>query len=382
MYWSWNKNGVRHASWGQPRLLDDISYTALEARFDVPVYAGNRIGPGESMVMMMQGDATLGLGDSIWLMNYMRDVWNVKSRRRGEFTFVSSPSVAHFYSNFLPQPFHYVQEYLKWTTFEAFNHKLPSMYYWNDPVDGAARSWLDNKSILERLYDLSGMEYRGLLDWGDFTNEELLYPSSDFYERLNINKNDRYVFLQWHSSGHAKNMPPSTNLKIINHIVKTYGLKVYVVGKLTCLDAINNLPGVVNLSGKTELEDLIPLAFNSDFIVCPDSAGMHLSEAYKIPCVCVMSTLPPVYVASKYKIPAFMFGSGFCPFRPCGVVHALPKETKCPSDTGRYCKVMEDLDLEVFDASIVKSFNNRAAYRSKASVNFYESMNQPISLCN
>ena len=224
------------------------------------------------------------------------------------------------------------------------------------------------------------MEFDGLLNWGDFTDERLLFPIDDFYQRLGINKNDRYVFFQWHSSGHAKNLPPSTNIKLIKHIIKQTGKKVYVIGVLNCLDALNSIDGVVNLSSKTQLTDVVSLAFNSDFIVCPDSAGVHFSEAYKIPCVCVVSTLPPVYICSKYKIPTFMSGKEFCPFRPCGIVHKLPKDTKCPPGTGNYCKVMEDIDLDLFDACLAKSFENRAAYKSKQHVDFYESMHQPISL--
>ena len=112
----------------------------------------------------------------------------------------------------------------------------------------------------------------------------------------------------------------------------------------------------------------------------PDSAGVHLSEAYKIPSVCLMATLPPVYIASKYKIPAFMYGSGKCPYKPCGIVHTLSKEKKCPSDTGEYCKVFDDIDLALFDRCVDQSFKNRMNYRREEPVNFYDSMNLPISL--
>ena len=120
------------------------------------------------------------------------------------------------------------------------------------------------------------------------------------------------------------------------------------------------------------------MAANAEFIVCPDSAGVHLSEAYRVPGVAIMSTLPPVYIAHKYEIPTFMFGSGFCPFRPCGIVTRLPLEDKCPPGTKNYCAVLEDIDLEMFDKCLTKSFSNRENYRKTDTINFYQSMSLPI----
>ena len=283
---------------------------------------------------------------------------------------------------FLPSSFDFQQEYVTEDAFLSYTHKLPSIYYWHDVNDNADRSWVDNRSIVERLYTWTGMQYDGLSDWGDFTNEKILYPPDEFYKILNINKQDKFVYFQWHSSGHAKNLPPKANVKLIKHIVEKYGYKVYVVGKLKCLDSLNNIPGVVNLSGKTDgmVEALFHLAFRSEFVVCPDSVGVHLAEAYKVPCVCIMSTLPPSYIASKYKIPSFMYGSGHCPYKPCGIVHLLPKETKCPKDVGDYCKVFDDIDLDLFDRCLEQSFKNRMNYRRTDGKNFYTVQNLPISM--
>jgi len=93
-----------------------------------------------------------------------------------------------------------------------------------------------------------------------------------------------------------------------------------------------------------------------------------------------MSTLPPSYICSKYQIPAFMYGSGHCPYSPCGIVHELPKATKCPSDTGDYCKVFDDIDLDLFDRCLHKSIQNRFNYRRKAPFDFYKAMKAPITL--
>jgi len=90
--------------------------------------------------------------------------------------------------------------------------------------------------------------------------------------------------------------------------------------------------------------------------------------------------LPPVYVAKNYKIPTYMFGSGKCPYKPCGHIDKLPIETKCPKDTKKYCRVMDDIDLELFQKCINKSFKNIENFRITNNVDFYDSMNLPIHL--
>jgi len=385
MYWSFEYNKEKYISWGSPRIDPWKTYsTNIKERYDIKVYSGDVIKPNESVIWAMQGSTDLGMGDTIWLCNFLRDIYRIKARRRCNFKIVSGDWVHKFYSHFLPKSFEMVKEYITEDEFMSIEHKLPSMYYWHDikTGDNSDRSWLDNRSIIERLYAWSGMEYDGLSDWGEFTDEELLYPSDSFWTNLGLKKKDRYIYFQWHSSGHSKNLPPKTNIKILKHLVKNYGYKVYVIGRLRSLDILNEIDGVINLSGKTEgnAEALFTLAFNSEFIVCPDSAGVHLGEAYKIPSVCIMGTLPPSYICSKYKIPSFMYGNGACPYRPCGIVHQLPKQTKCPPGTGDYCKVFDDIDLNLLDRCIEKSFDNRLRYRSSPNEDFYKALNPPISL--
>ena len=157
-------------------------------------------------------------------------------------------------------------------------------------------------------------------------------------------------------------------------------MKVYVIGRLNALKALEKIPGVVNLANKTNGLDVFSLAFSAEFLVSPDSAGIHLGEAYKIPAVGILATLPPVYICSKYKIPAFMFGSGKCRHSPCGVVHMLPKDTRCPEGTENYCRVLEEINLNLFDKCVTKSFENRRNLRNKKPLNFYNAQEEPIIL--
>ncbi|MFA5763709.1 MAG: glycosyltransferase family 9 protein [archaeon] len=379
MYWTWKINGETYVSWGEPRNIENLKITDLKPDYSVKIYSGQEIQSHESVLFMMQGDATLGMGDSIWLISFMRDIYRIKGRRRCKFAFASSKVIQEFYSHFLPKTIEFLPDFITKKQFDSFTYHLPAMYYWKDESI-ADKSWVDNKSILQRLYDWTGMKYEGLPDFGEFTDENVLYPKEEFYKKLEINKNDKYVFFQWHSSGHAKNLPPKSNIKLIRHIINKYKLKVYVIGRLDSLKALEKIPGVVNLANKTTGFDVFSLAFNAEFLVSPDSAGVHLGEAYKIPAVGILATLPPVYICSKYKIPTFMFGSGECRYKPCGVVTHLPKDTRCPSNTGNYCKVLEEINLNLFDKCVTKTFEKRREYKSRKPLNFYNAQEEPLVL--
>jgi hypothetical protein len=379
MYWTFDYKGEKYVSWGQPRSLPKNEVKNLKPDYSVKIYSGQEIKPEESVLFMMQGDSSLGLGDTIWLITFMRDIYRIKGRRRCNFSFASSKIIQEFYSHFLAKTIKFLPEFITKKQFDSFTYHLPAMYYWKDE-SVADKSWVDNKSILQRLYDWSGMTYDGLPDFGDFTNQEILYPNDEFYKRLGINKKDKYIFFQWHSSGHAKNLPPKSNIKILTHLVKKYPYKVYVIGRLSCLKAIEKIPNVINLSNKTTGLDVFSLAFGAEFLVSPDSAGIHLGEAFRIPTVGILATLPPAYIASKYKIPAFMFGSGKCRHKPCGVVHELPKDTRCPKGTGNYCKVLEEINLNLFDKCVEKSFENRRNWRNRKALDFYNAQEEVIAL--
>ena len=110
MYWTFSYDGKSYVSWGSPRLEPYKSQaTNIKERYDINIYHGDMIGPNETACWLMQGDATLGLGDSIWLINYLRDVYRIKGRRRCNFKIISDGWVHDFYKNFIPKSFELVK---------------------------------------------------------------------------------------------------------------------------------------------------------------------------------------------------------------------------------------------------------------------------------
>ena len=355
MYHSFLLNTKTYVEWGKPgnKEATDLKHLTVE------MYNGSD--RPEDVVCLMPGNSACGLGDSIWMISYLRDFFHLKMHYKGSLEFCSSKAIINFYRQFLPIQIKLYESPMELTTFQNFKTKIPSMFYWTEG-DGADRSWVDGESIISRLYKSVNMQYPGLPNWFDFTPEHILDPDNNFYENLNLKKDEPYILYQWHSSGPTKNLTPATSIKVIRHLAKKQ--KVYVVGRLKNLDCLNEIPNVTNLSGKTEghAEHLFTLASKAELIVCPDSGLLHLGEAYKIPCVCLLSVLPPSFIAKNYKIPAFLYGSGFCSHKPCGFLRQVPTPY-CPPTQG-YCRVFDDINLQELDKKIDETLKNRRLWRS------------------
>jgi len=379
MYWSFSLNNQTYYSWGQPRENIQKECKNLQPRYDVNIYQGELVKPEDTAVMLIKGDGTLGLGDSIWLISYLREWLMYKGHNKCKIYFGSSKIITDFYRNFLPGCFQYEDEYISEERFESITHKLPSIYYWHDH-GGGDKSWVRNQSIISRTYEWCGIQYQGIPDWRLFSPNHIMYPEQEFYDKLGIEPGLKHVFFQWHSSGISKNLSPAANIKLLKELGKMNDIdKIYIIGRLNHLDQLNELPKVKNLANKTTGLDVFTLAATSSLIVCPDSAGLHLGEAYRIPTVAIMSTLPPVYVAYKYNIPSFIYGSGICPYKPCGHVIELPLY-KCPKGTKDYCAINSDVDIHQFRMAIQKTKQNTQDYRSIRATNFYNALNEPIVL--
>lgn len=386
MYWTFDHKGVTKISWGQPRSVPKNEVSNLKERFDINIYSGEEIKPNDTVLFSMQGDSTLGFGDSIWLLTYIRAIFSQKGRRRCNMDIATSEVIAEFYSLFTPPKIKYIEEYIAFDKFMQYDHVLPAMYYWKDIDENKQfrgdKSWVAVESLVERLFNLTGMQYEGLPDFGDFTDQSLLYPEDNWWKKLGIKKDDKYCFFQWHTSGVAKNIAASENVKMIKWITENLDMKVYLIGKVQGLDKLEQIPGVVNLNTKTTGKDLITLGFNAELIVGPDSAGVHIGEAYRVPTVGIFGTLPPHYVCNKYKIPAFMFGSGFCIHKPCGYTSEMPADLCPKGNNQKYCQVLSDIDLQLFERCVEQTFKNRREYLSKENKDFYKSMKLPILMSN
>jgi len=65
-----------------------------------------------------------------------------------------------------------------------------------------------------------------------------------------------------------------------------------------------------------------------------------------------MWTIPSVGYSISSKIPAFMFGSGYCPSKPCGYTSEMPFHLCPKKQEQKYCEVLDHIDMELFERHI------------------------------
>jgi len=79
MLWSFNYKNQTYVSWGKPSRFDATDLSDCNPMPDYQLYKGET--PADNLIWLGQGISALGVGDCIWLMTYLRDIWRIKMRR-------------------------------------------------------------------------------------------------------------------------------------------------------------------------------------------------------------------------------------------------------------------------------------------------------------
>ena len=156
------------------------------------------------------------------------------------------------------------------------------------------------KHVLEAMFD-----FLRLIDIKD--NEPgwdlpLSSKNSSYIEPL-LSKKKVNVVLSPFSSQRLHNFRNWNNgnyAKIIDYLIEKYNCKVFITGDNSDLvkksgDEIVSLckHTVVNLIGKTSLEDLVILINNTNLVISPDSAAVHISVALDTPVIGLYASSNP-----------------------------------------------------------------------------------------
>lgn len=91
----------------------------------------------------------------------------------------------------------------------------------------------------------------------------------------------------WHAEGYVE---------VIRHLIVDHGARVYLTGtgaaELTMAQAIAAQVPVVNLVGRTDLQQLAALIASADVVIAPDTAVVHLARAFEVPVVGLYASVP------------------------------------------------------------------------------------------
>jgi heptosyltransferase II len=89
---------------------------------------------------------------------------------------------------------------------------------------------------------------------------------------------------------------PLDRFAVLAKVLSAEGYATVVVGSKTeraMTEAMNSIPGLVNLCGESSLQDLPNLLAATDVVVSNDSGGMHVAAAVGTPLVCLFGTTDP-----------------------------------------------------------------------------------------
>ncbi len=357
MFHSFLSDGEKFYSWGQPLGASLRHVQKLRPEPDVPFYAGETIKPDDS-VLLLTGTFKVALGDSIWLISFVRDWYRWRAQRRGQVRVGVSEISQPLYRAFLPQAIELCLQNVPEKEFLATTYKLPGLQF---PLDrgGGIKSWAMNRSMVSWLYQSCGMVFDGLPDWGEFAPPAVLDPPKAFFRRIGV-PSEPFIFFQANSTSRTRTLSPASRLKLMQHLLAHYGRPVYLVDTEEHNAELAKLPGVRTFFGKLSALDVFTLGAQAELIVSPDTLGIHLGEAFRRPAVGILGPTPPQHMAWGYRVPAFIYGSGFCANRPCGHTSFLPRKTKCPTRDLEFCAVTEDIDLALFDRAVERTRENLA----------------------
>lgn len=128
-----------------------------------------------------------------------------------------------------------------------------------------------------KKYILSVKKYLAENDF-KFSISELKYDKTKIIE-------DRYIVIAPATRHFTKTYPVDKFIEWINIFNKNNDFKVILAGddsendKKICSNIEANCKNIINMCGLLNIEQLAGVLYNSEFIICNDSAILHLSEA-------------------------------------------------------------------------------------------------------
>jgi len=120
----------------------------------------------------------------------------------------------------------------------------------------------------------------------------------------------------------SKNWPAANFADAARRLLERFGGTVFLVGARQSLadakEIEENVPsGVVNLAGRTNLEELVALVAKADLFVTPDTGSMHVADALGTPLVAVFGPTDPARTGPYFQRERVVTAAPPCREAPC-----------------------------------------------------------------
>jgi lipopolysaccharide heptosyltransferase I len=146
----------------------------------------------------------------------------------------------------------------------------------------------------------------------------------------------------WHAEGFAQ---------VAQHLLRT-GRWVVLAGSTAerqrCQAVANLCPGVIDLSGQTNLTDLAALVRRASICVTNDSGSMHLAVALDRPVVSVFGPTDPIWIGPYGRLDAVVRAE--LPCAPC----YLRKIRRCPHEHACMTQVRAETVIDRMERTLAK----------------------------
>jgi ADP-heptose:LPS heptosyltransferase len=170
----------------------------------------------------------------------------------------------------------------------------------------------------------------------EFTKTEIKFNKKRIIE-------DNYIVISPTSRHFTKTYPRSKFVKYVNSLI---GKKIVLVGnssdndKMICNYIESKCENVLNLCGNLSIQELVNVLYNSEYVICNDSAILHLAEAVRKRVVAIFGSTVREFGFFPQLKDSIVLENKNLKCRPC--TH-IGRES-CPLE---HFKCMEEVELVV-----------------------------------
>lgn len=161
------------------------------------------------------------------------------------------------------------------------NRKVEMKEYLSQPMPVFYCRLLEELKLSVDNNDIPPMQY--------LLTESVMEWAEEFLNSHGILSKERFIAIHpgggmsWGSSAVYKRWPAASFVKLVKLLRERYGVKIFLLGDSLDSSAVSSLvselndPGVVNISGKTHLNQLAAILGRAWFVVCNDGGPLHIA---------------------------------------------------------------------------------------------------------
>jgi ADP-heptose:LPS heptosyltransferase len=126
---------------------------------------------------------------------------------------------------------------------------------------------------------------------------EFVFPTDEndrrFVERL-VPRDLRFAVLLPTTNWETKRWPVESFASLVKPLMDRFGLQSVLAGGADAVGLADEMPGVINLAGKTNLRQLVALLERAELVIGPDTGPMHIAAALNRPLVTMFGPTDPL----------------------------------------------------------------------------------------